>query len=142
MKKLIAMVCFMMAATPLAFAQDKAKDDAKKAAPVAEVKADKGKDAEKAKKERTPAQKANDARLKDCNADAGDKKGEERKKFMSACMKDKQKAQQSKMTSCNKEAGDKKVKGDERKAFMKDCLSAKPAAAPAPAAQPAQPEKK
>ena len=115
MKKLIAMTCFMLAASPL-FAQDKAKDDAKKAAPAvtapaaAPAKTDAPK-AEKAKKERTEAQKANDERMKECNADAADKKGDERKKFMSACMKDKQKAQQDRMKSCNKEAGDKKVKG-------------------------------
>ena len=63
--------------------------------------------------------------MKECNADAGDKKGDERKKFMSSCLKDKQKAQQERMKSCNKEAGDKKMKGDDRKAFMKDCLSTK-----------------
>jgi hypothetical protein len=43
-------------------------------------------------------------------------------------------AQQSKMATCNADAAGKK--GDERKAFMKDCLSAKPAAAAAPAAKP------
>lgn len=42
--------------------------------------------------------------------------------------------QQTKMGTCNKAAADKK--GDERKAFMKECLSAKPAAAEAPAAEP------
>lgn len=150
MKTLIAMVCFMLAASPLAFAQDKAKDDTKKGAPAAEVraepKADKGKDAEKKsekskgddkkadqpKKERTPAQKANDERLKDCNAQAGEKKGDERQKFMGACMKaakkagdDKKKAQQSRTGACNKKADGKKLKGDDRKGFMKECLSNK-----------------
>ena len=60
-----------------------------------------------------------------CNKDAAGKKGDERKKFMSSCLKDKQKAQQERMKSCNKDAGDKKLKGDERKGFMKDCLSTK-----------------
>ncbi len=67
--------------------------------------------------------------MKDCNAKAGEKKGEERKKYMSACLKGedagpsaKQKAQQDKMTSCNKEASGKKLKGDERKKFMSACL--------------------
>ncbi len=60
-------------------------------------------------------------RMKECNADAGDKKGDERKAFMKTCLADKKKKQQEKMTACNKDAGDKK--GDERKKFMKECLS-------------------
>ena len=63
--------------------------------------------------------------MKACNAEAADKKGEDRKKFMGDCLKNKQKSQQDKMKTCTKDAGDKKMKGDERKAFMKDCLSAK-----------------
>jgi hypothetical protein len=58
-----------------------------------------------------------------CNKDAGEKKGDERKKFMSECLSAKKETQQSKMTTCNKDAGDKK--GDERKKFMSECLSAK-----------------
>ena len=60
---------------------------------------------------------------------SGCRVGEQRKSFMSSCLKgedagasDKQKAQQGKMKSCNKDAGDKKLKGDERKKFMSDCL--------------------
>ena len=67
--------------------------------------------------------------MKNCNDKASDKKGDERKKFMSSCLKgeepgasDKQKAQQDKMKSCNKTAGDKKLTGDERKKFMSECL--------------------
>src|SRR5688572_11483589 len=60
-----------------------------------------------------------------CNKDAGDRKGDERKAFMSQCLKAKPATQQDKMKSCNKDAGDKK--GDERKAFMSQCLKAKPA---------------
>jgi len=59
----------------------------------------------------------------------GDKKGDERKKAMSSCLKgeepgasDKQKAQQQKMKDCNKQAADKKMKGDARKSFMSSCL--------------------
>ena len=68
-------------------------------------------------------------KMVDCNKDAKEKalKGDERKKFMSTCLKDKsdaQKAQQAKMKTCNKDAGDKKLKGDERKKFMSTCLSA------------------
>ena len=112
MNKLIAMMCFMVAALPLAFAQDKAKDDTRKAAPAAEVKAGTGKDAdkksekskgdekkvEKAKRERTDAQKAND---------------------------DKNKARKERQRTCDKMAKDKKLTSEDRKAFMGDCLSPK-----------------
>ncbi len=68
----------------------------------------------------SPAQKAQQERMKQCNADAGDKKGDERKAFMSKCLSEKKASQQDKMKACNKEAGDKK--GDERKKFMSSCL--------------------
>lgn len=61
-----------------------------------------------------------------CNKEAGDKKGDERKAFMRACLSNKpkasevQKAQQDKMKSRNIDAKDKK--GDERKKFMSECL--------------------
>jgi hypothetical protein len=65
-----------------------------------------------------------------CNKEAGDKKGDERKHFMSQCLSnkpapaaDKKTAQQEKMKTCNAEAKDKK--GDERKKFMSECLKAK-----------------
>ena len=68
-----------------------------------------------------------------CNADATAKslKGDERKTFMSTCLKaapaanDDAKAltpQQEKMKTCNADAATKALKGDERKAFMSDCL--------------------
>ena len=67
--------------------------------------------------------------MKACNEKAADKKGDDRKKFMSSCLKGedsgpsaKQKAQQDKMTACNKTAGEKKLAGDERKKFMSTCL--------------------
>jgi hypothetical protein len=56
-----------------------------------------------------------------CNAEAGDKKGDERKAFMQTCLSAKPPTQQDKMKTCNVTAGDKK--GDDRKAFMKECLS-------------------
>ena len=79
MKRLIAALCFMFALSPLAMAQDKGKADEKKAAPAAE----------KAKKEPTEKQKAHQERMKSCANQAGDKKlkGDERKKFMSDCLK-------------------------------------------------------
>ncbi|HEU4922867.1 MAG TPA: PsiF family protein [Burkholderiales bacterium] len=91
----------MLTASPLALAQDK--------------------------KEPTAAQKKQQERMKDCNAKAGERKGDERKKFMSACLKGDapsaaQAKQQERMKECNKQAGDKNLKGDERKKFMSACL--------------------
>ena len=60
-------------------------------------------------------------RMADCNKQAGERKGDERKAFMSQCLSGKPKmTQQERMKHCNAEAGDKK--GDERKAFMSQCL--------------------
>jgi psiF repeat-containing protein len=63
-------------------------------------------------------------RMKACNAQAGDKKGDERKAFMSACLKGEgmPMTQQEKMKMCNADASAKALKGDERKAFMTECL--------------------
>lgn len=81
------------------------------------------------KKAPSPAQQAQQEKMKTCNADAGKKelKGDERKAFMSECLGSKPApaAQQNKMKSCNAEAGTKALKGAERKAFMSDCLKAK-----------------
>jgi hypothetical protein len=66
-----------------------------------------------------------------CNKMAAQKemKGDDRKKFMSSCLKgevpmvaDKRTSQQERMASCNKEAGAKEMKGDDRKKFMSACL--------------------
>ena len=102
MRLLIAAVCLAFAATG-AYAQDK--------------------------KEPSAAQKKQQERMKACNDKAGDKKGDERKKFMSACLKGggaaptaAQKEQQSRMKDCNKQASDKKLKGGERRTFMSGCL--------------------
>ena len=68
-------------------------------------------------------------KMADCNKDAADKKGDERKAFMKSCLSSKPEApakkltQQEKMKNCNVDAKDKK--GDERKSFMKECLSSK-----------------
>ena len=61
-------------------------------------------------------------KMGDCNKEAGDKKGDERKAFMKTCLSNKPMTQQDKMKKCNVDAGAKK--GDDRKAFMKECLSA------------------
>ena len=77
-----------------------------------------------AKKELTPQQQS----MSTCNTQATGKKGDDRKAFMSSCLKGDTAApapkqtQQQKMTSCNKDASAKSLKGDERKTFMSTCL--------------------
>jgi hypothetical protein len=79
----------------------------------------------------TPSFAANSqqSKMTDCNKQAGDKKGDDRKAFMKSCLSSAPAAasapmtQQQKMTACNGQAADKK--GDDRKAFMKSCLSNK-----------------
>jgi hypothetical protein len=75
------------------------------------------------------AQNSQQSKMTDCNKQAGDKKGDDRKAFMKTCLSAKPAAapmsQQDKMKACNAQATDKK--GDDRKAFMKTCLSAGPA---------------
>jgi psiF repeat len=65
-------------------------------------------------------------KMASCNQQAKEKslKGDERKTFMSDCLKAEKavhNAQQEKMKDCNKQATGKK--GAERKSFMKECLS-------------------
>lgn len=69
-------------------------------------------------------------RMKTCNADATSKalKGDERKTFMSSCLKADAKpaaTPQERMKTCNADAATKALKGDERKAFMSECLKKK-----------------
>jgi hypothetical protein len=75
-------------------------------------------------KKLTPQQE----KMKSCNAEAGDKKGDERRAFMSSCLKAGAPAapmtQQDKMKKCNADASVKSLKGDERKTFMSECLKA------------------
>lgn len=77
--------------------------------------------------EKAPTPQQN--KMKTCNADAKDKKGDERKAFMKECLSAKPAAaeaekkgtpQQEKMKACNAEA--KGMKGDERKKHMSECL--------------------
>jgi hypothetical protein len=89
-------------------------------------------DTDKPGKVASPAQKAQQEKMKSCNAEAKAKglKGDERKAFMSECLSGKvtgvdqsaKTSQQEKMKSCNAEAKVKALKGDERKAFMSECL--------------------
>ena len=58
-------------------------------------------------------------RMKACNSEAGDKTGDERKAFMSQCLKGgaaMPMTQQEKVRKCNADASAKALKGDERKA--------------------------
>ncbi|MFF5863427.1 PsiF family protein [Pseudomonas sp. NPDC012596] len=71
---------------------------------------------------------AQQEKMTSCNADASAKalKGDERKAFMSTCLKKSVPAtQQEKMKTCNADASTKALKGDERKAYMSDCLKKK-----------------
>ena len=109
MKKLLIALCFAVGFTSSAYAKD----------------------------EKAPT--AQQSKMATCNKDAGEKalKGDERKKFMSECLKAKPAAEEGKaaadaakpmepktaMGACNKAATGKK--GDERKKFMSECLKAK-----------------
>lgn len=77
--------------------------------------------------DRTPT--AQQSKMALCNKEAGERKGDERKKFMSECLSgkpaaaDKPATQQERMKRCNAEAKGKT--GDERKQFMSSCLKNK-----------------
>ncbi len=64
------------------------------------------------------------SKMADCNKDAGDKKGDDRKALMKTCLSAKKATQKEKMKSCNADPKAKAAKGDERTAFLKECLSA------------------
>jgi len=66
------------------------------------------------------AENAQQERMKACNKEAGDKKGDDRKKFMSTCLSDKKKADENKMATCNTKS--KGMTGDDRKRFMSECM--------------------
>ncbi|CAB3637658.1 MAG: PsiF family protein [Achromobacter pulmonis] len=78
-----------------------------------------------------PAKKptAQQQRMADCNKSAEGKKGDERKAYMSACLKGEAPPpakqltpQQQKMKDCNAKASEQKLTGDKRKTFMSTCL--------------------
>ena len=80
-----------------------------------------------AEKQATPQQQ----RMTVCNQQAGAKslKGDERKSFMSQCLKKeaapagkKLTPQQEKMKRCNADAAKQSLTGDARKSFMSSCL--------------------
>ena len=71
-----------------------------------------------------PMMSKQQSKMGECNKDAADKKGNERKAFMKSCLSAKKTSQQEKMKACNADPKAKAAKGDERKMFMKECLSA------------------
>ncbi|KAB2899932.1 MAG: hypothetical protein F9K31_06370 [Dokdonella sp.] len=67
-------------------------------------------------------------RMADCNQQASDMTGAQRKSFMSACLKGEavampaKQTQQEKMTACNAQAGSRNLKGADRRIFVSTCL--------------------
>lgn len=64
-------------------------------------------------------------KMADCNAKAGDKKGDERKAFMKSCLSNKPATEakaESKISICNKKTAG--LKGDERKKAQSECMKA------------------
>ncbi len=87
-------------------------------------------------------------RMSDCSHESKGMKGDERRAFMSSCLKGKAapaksgadksataksatassttgSSQQNRMKTCNADAKSQELKGDERKAFMSQCLKGK-----------------
>jgi hypothetical protein len=67
--------------------------------------------------------------MADCNKSAEGKKGDDRKAYMSSCLKGETAApakeltpQQQKMKDCNAKATSQQLTGDKRKTFMSTCL--------------------
>src|SRR5260370_14818935 len=75
-------------------------------------------------KKLTPQQE----KMKSCNAEAGDKKGDERKAFMSSGLRagapSAPMAQEAKMKNCNAATAAKSLNGDARKAILTQCRHA------------------
>lgn len=63
-------------------------------------------------------------KMTECNAKAGDKKGDERKAFMSSCLSNKpaKTSASERMSECNKKTAG--LKGDERKKAQSECMKA------------------
>ena len=77
------------------------------------------------------AKNSQQQRMTDCNKQATGKTGDDRKAFMSSCLKGQSAAptkmtQQEKMKACNADPQAKSLKGDARKQFMSTCLSGTP----------------
>ena len=59
-------------------------------------------------------------KMKACNEQAADKKGDERKAFMKTCLSAKPAKKESKMAMCNKKTAG--MKGDERAKAQSECM--------------------
>ncbi len=75
---------------------------------------------------------AQNQRMSDCSKQSRGKKGDERKMFMSSCLKGSsspamKSTPQQRMTTCNADAKTRALKGAERKTFMSSCLKGAPA---------------
>jgi hypothetical protein len=68
-------------------------------------------------------------KMKACNAEAKDKKGDERKAFMKECLAAKPAADPATAT-CEKSAADKKLHGAAAKSHIKKCMADSAASAP------------
>jgi hypothetical protein len=99
MKLAIALISLALAAGS-AFAADDKKADAPK-------------------KEPSAAQKAQQEKMKGCNAEAAGKKGDERKAFMKECLSGGNAAP----SACETQAAEKKLTGAAKSSFMKKCAA-------------------
>jgi hypothetical protein len=95
------------------------------------------------KKEPSPAQKAQQEKMKTCNAEAKEKalKGDERTAFMKECLSSGKSAksdaapaaktaskqakadEKAKTKACQQEAKEQSLKGDARKAYISECVA-------------------
>lgn len=75
------------------------------------------KKADAPKKEASPAQKAQQEKMKTCNAQATGKAGAERKAFMKECLS----GGHATVSGCEAQAAEKKLAGAARNSFMKKC---------------------
>ena len=109
MKKLITAAALTMLVCGGAYAADKAADKPMAASdkPAATAAGDKPMTAQQMK-------------MKTCNADAADKKGEDRQKFMKTCLSAKPAKAESKMAMCNKKTAG--MKADERAKAQSECM--------------------
>jgi psiF repeat len=67
------------------------------------------------------------SKMATCNADAGDKKGDERKAFMKTCLSAKP-AAMAPSAACEKAAADKKLAGAAKNSNIKKCMADEKAA--------------
>lgn len=73
--------------------------------------------ADKPKKEPSAAQKAQQDRMRNCNAEATGKTGEERKVFMKQCLS----GGHATVSGCETQAAEKKLSGAAKTSFLKKC---------------------